>query len=134
MTGDEFSSLNVMVIEDEAFSQQVVAKVLEKVGVASVTAAKDGAEALEMLSRAKPKIDLVICDIEMPVMGGYEFVRQVRFGTVPGYKDISIIMLTGKDTDENTQRALLHRINGFLVKPARPKTLGDTIRRALKNN
>ncbi len=131
MTGDEFSSLNVMAVEDEAFSQKVIAKVLEEVGVASVTVAGNGAEALDKLAQAEPKIDLVVCDIEMPEMGGYEFVRQVRYGAVPGYKDLPIIMLTGKDTDLNTQRALIHKINGFLVKPAQPNTLGNTIRRAL---
>ena len=131
MTGDEFSSLNVMAVEDEAFSVKVLEKVLEKIGVASVTVAGNGAEAMEKLSEAEPKIDLVICDIEMPEMGGYEFVRQVRFGAVPGYKDIPVIMLTGKDTDENTQKALIYKINGFLVKPAQPDTLGNTIRRAL---
>ena len=131
MTGDEFSSLNVMAVEDEAFSQKVIAKVLEEVGVASVTLAGNGAEALDKLAQAEPKIDLVVCDIEMPEMGGYEFVRQVRYGAVPGYKDLPIIMLTGKDTDLNTQRALIHKINGFLVKPAQPNTLGKTIRRAL---
>ncbi len=131
MTGDEFSSLNVMAVEDEAFSQKVIAKVLEEVGVASVTVAGNGAEALDKLAHAEPKIDLVVCDIEMPEMGGYEFVRQVRYGAVPGYKDLPIIMLTGKDTDLNTQRALIHKINGFLVKPAQPDILADTIRRAL---
>ena len=131
MNGGDFSSLNVMAVEDESFSQTVLAKVLEEVGVASVTVAENGAEALDKLAQAEPKIDLVVCDIEMPEMGGYEFVRQVRYGAVPGYKDIPVIMLTGKDTDLNTQRALIHKINGFLVKPAQPNTLGDTIRRAL---
>ncbi len=131
MASDEFSSLNVMAVEDEAFSQKVIAKVLEEVGVASVTVAGNGAEALDKLAQAEPKIDLVVCDIEMPEMGGYEFVRQVRYGAVPGYKDLPIIMLTGKDTDLNTQRALIHKINGFLAKPAQPDTLGNTIRRAL---
>ena len=131
MNGGDFSSLNVLSVEDESFSQTVLAKVLEEVGVASVTVAENGAEALDKLAQAKPKIDLVICDIEMPEMGGYEFVRQIRYGVVPGYKDIPVIMLTGKDTDVNTQRALIHKINGFLVKPAKPDTLGNTIRRAL---
>ncbi len=131
MSDDEFAYLNVMAVEDEAFSQKVIAKVLEEVGVASVTVAGNGAEALDKLAQAEPKIDLVVCDIEMPEMGGYEFVRQVRYGAVPGYKDLPIIMLTGKDTDLNKQRALIHKINGFLVKPAQPDTLGNTIRRAL---
>ena len=64
-------------------------------------------------------------------MCGYEFVRQVRYGAVPGYKDIPIIMLTGKDTDKNARKARIHKISGFLVKPAKPNTLTNAIRHAL---
>ena len=63
-------------------------------------------------------------------MGGYEFVRKVRFGAIPSYKDIPIIMLTGKDTDKNVQSARIHKIDGFLVKPAKAEPLKAAIRRA----
>ena len=131
MTSDDFSSLNVMAVEDEAFARKVIAKVLEEVGVAAVTVAVNGAEALDKLAGAEPKIHLIVCDIEMPEMGGYEFVRQVRYGAVPGYTDIPIIMLTGKDTDKNARKARIHKISGFLVKPAKPNTLTNAIRHAL---
>ncbi|MCH7937231.1 MAG: response regulator [Proteobacteria bacterium] len=131
MSGQEIASLNVMTVEDEAFSQQVIAKVLEEVGVASVTVAGNGAEALDKLAGADSKIHFIVCDIEMPEMGGYEFIRQVCYGAVPGCKDIPIIMLTGKDTDKNAQKARIHKISGFLVKPAKPNTLTNAIRHAL---
>ena len=131
MSGQEIASLNVMTVEDEAFSQKVIAKVLEEVGVASVTVAGNGAEAITKLAQAEPKIHLIVCDIEMPEMGGYEFVRRVRYGAVPGYKDIPVIMLTGKDTDKNAQKARIHKISGFLVKPPRANTLRNAIRHAL---
>ena len=131
MTDDDFTFLNVMAVEDEAFSQEVVSRVLDEVGMASVTIAENGADALAKLAKADPKIDLIICDIEMPEMGGFEFVRQIRFGALPEYKDVPIVMLTGKDTDKNTQKARIHRINGFLVKPPKANTLKYAIRHAL---
>lgn len=131
MSDQEIASLNVMTIEDEAFSQHVVSRVLEEIGMASVTIAENGADALAKLAGADPKIDLVICDIEMPEMNGFEFVRRVRYGAVPGYKDIPVIMLTGKDTDKNAQKARIHKISGFLVKPPRANTLRNAIRHAL---
>ncbi len=53
----------------------------------------------------------------MPEMTGYEFVRQVRYGTVPRFKDVPILILTGQATEKNVQRAQTHKINGFVTKP-----------------
>ncbi len=52
-------------------------------------------------------------------------------GASPGYQDVPIVMLTGKDTDKNAQSARIHNINGFLVKPAKANTLRNAIRHAL---
>ncbi|NQU62313.1 MAG: response regulator [Rhodospirillales bacterium] len=131
MTDGEFAALNVMAIEDEAFSQKVISELLKSIGVGSVTVADNGADALVKLAGAEPKIGLIICDIEMPEMGGFEFVRQVRYGSVDGYKDVPIVMLTGKDTDKNAQNARIHKINGFLVKPPKANTMTNVIRHAL---
>ncbi len=131
MADDEFAALNVMVIEDEAFTQEVVSNILQTFGVNSVIVCENGADALTRLAGAEAKIDIAVCDIEMPEMNGYEFVRKVRFGAVPGYKDLPVIMLTGKDTDKNVQSARIHKIDGFLVKPAKAEPLKAAIRRVL---
>ncbi len=130
MADGEFASLNVMAIEDEAFTREAITKLLESIGVNSVTIAENGADALTQLAEADAKIHLIICDIEMPEMGGYEFVRKVRYGAVADYKDVPVIMLTGKDTDKNVQSARIHKIDGFLVKPAKAEPLKAAIRRA----
>lgn len=131
MTTAEFKSLNVMAVEDEAFSRKVVSELLNTIGVNSVTVAETGADALAKLDGESPSIGLIICDIVMPEMDGYEFVRKVRFGAVPKYKDVPIIMLTGKDTDKNAQSARIHKVSGFLVKPPKATTLKAAIRHAL---
>lgn len=132
MAEPEFAHLNVMVVEDEAFSQSLVARLLDNLGVASVTVAANGSEALAKLESGDVHIDLVICDIEMPEMGGFELTRRIRFGAVPSYKDVPVVMLTGKDTDKNAQQARIHRISGFLVKPAKLNTLKIAIQHALE--
>jgi len=131
MAESEFARLNVMVVEDEAFSQSLVARLLESLGVASVALAANGADALSKLATAEARVDVLICDIEMPEMGGFELVRRVRFGAVPGYKDLPVVMLTGKDTDKNAQNARIHRVSGFLIKPPKINTLKNAIRHAL---
>ena len=64
-------------------------------------------------------------------MGGYKFVRRVRYGTTPEYKNLPIIILTSKDTDSNVEKARSHKIDGFIVKPPKRDDLDRHIRRLL---
>ena len=50
-------------------------------------------------------------------MSGYEFVRMLRYGTVPRLKDLPVLMLTGHDTPKNLRHTRTHRIDGFLLQP-----------------
>ena len=112
-----FGSTSVLVLEDEEFLQQMVARILDTMGVANVVVAGNGVEAIEHLNDEKSSIDLIICDIEMPGMDGWEFVHKLRFGDVPRYKKVPILMLTGVDTPKNIRRGKYHKIDAFLVKP-----------------
>ena len=126
-----FSSVNVMVVDDEEFAQRFVTRILGMLGTGEVLTADNGADALEKLAETDVAIDLIISDIEMPEVDGYEFVRKVRYGAVPKYKDVPILILTGKDTDENAQKARFHKINGFIVKPPNAEDLERALRKAL---
>lgn len=117
MTSDMFGSITVLVVEDEEFSQRVVTRLLSTIGVGRAVTANNGDEALKVLESADEPIDLIISDIEMPGMDGFELTRKIRYGVVPQYKDIPILMLTGHDTDKNVRKGRVHRIDGFVVKP-----------------
>ena len=123
VAGGEFSSINVLVLEDEPFLQKMVARILDKMGIANVVVAGDGTEAIEHLNDENSSIDLILCDIEMPGMDGWQFVHTLRFGEVPRYKNVPILMLTGADTPKNVRRGTYHKIDAFLVKPLDPDTL-----------
>jgi len=131
MAEDAFKYLKVLVVDDEDYSQQLVVLVLEKLGVSNVSVARNGKHALEILGSALEPFDLVISDIEMPEMGGFELARMIRYGTVPQYKDIPILMLTGHSTEENVQKGRIHRIQGFIVKPPSADVLKKYMTRAL---
>ncbi len=131
MNEPEFAQLNVMAIDDEEFARGLITRVLEMIGVGSVLTAENGIDALAQLERTELAVDLVISDIEMPEMNGYEFVRRLRYGAVPHYKELPVIMLTGKDTEKNVRSARIHKISGFVVKPPEVNTLKDHMRRAL---
>ncbi len=118
MTDNTFGSAKVMIVDNEAFSRKYVTRILEAIGIGAIETALSGASALARLAELDADVHLVICDIEMPEMNGYEFVRRVRYGTVPRYKDVPILILTGHSTEKNVQRAHTHKINGFVTKPA----------------
>ena len=118
MVQKNLSSLVILLIDDEPVSLKYSSRILNQIGIGDIVTAENGVEALDILRAKGTAFDVVICDIEMPEMDGFEFVRRIRYGTVPKFKDIPIFMLTGRDTDDNAQRARFHKINGFIVKPA----------------
>ena len=132
MSEESLGSVHILVVEDEAFSLEAIRKVLNNIGATSVATASNGADALKLLEDADCNLDLIICDIEMPEMSGYEFVRMLRYGTVPRFKDLPVLMLTGHDTPKNLRRARTHKIDGFLVKPPTAESLRRGILDALK--
>ena len=122
MAISRLDSISVLVVEDDAFFQKVISKILNSIGVASVVVTGNGEEALKHLGKADSSIDIVISDIDMPEMTGWEFVRAIRDGTVPNYEDIPILMLTGLNSDY-TMPGRQHRIDGFITKPTTPDRL-----------
>jgi two-component system, chemotaxis family, chemotaxis protein CheY len=131
MVYNPLQSLNVLVIEDQDVAQLMVQRVLKTIGVENLTVASNGVEGIDALTNAEPMIDLVICDINMPEMGGYEFVRRVRLGAVPGSEDLPVLILTGDESDANVQNAKIHKFHSFIVKPADADTLRNQMLHAL---
>jgi two-component system chemotaxis response regulator CheY len=135
MSDGKNTSLNILVVDDEEFSRKFLGRVLESIGITNTTSAVNGEEALKALQSLDDnhheRIDLIICDIEMPNMSGYELVRRLRYGEIPAYKNIPIIMLTGKDSDKNVRSARIHKIGGFLIKPPQAEPLKLMIEQCL---
>ena len=121
----------MLLVEDEQFSARLVERILGMIGVGNVVLAENGRIAIEAIEASDTAFDVVISDVMMPEMDGYEFVRQVRASRVGIAADIPIILLTGVQTDEDIQRGRLPRINGFVQKPPKFGDLYDAITDAL---
>jgi len=101
-----------MVVDDSVSIRQVVSRLMEDQGW-KVTAAKDGIDALERLRVFRP--DLIVLDIEMPRMNGYEFLSALRAESA--YKDIPVVMLTSRTAAKHRDKAIALGARGFIVKP-----------------
>jgi chemosensory pili system protein ChpA (sensor histidine kinase/response regulator) len=100
---------------------------LERSGLRVVTA-KDGMDAVSLLQDNKP--DIILLDIEMPRMDGYEFAAHVR--NDERVSDVPIIMITSRVGDKHRARAIEIGVNDYLGKPYQDEQLLDAIQRLLE--
>ncbi|MBQ9300727.1 MAG: response regulator transcription factor [Clostridia bacterium] len=100
----------VLVVEDDRELRGLFRRVLEKNGYEALEAA-DGQEALDVLDRQY--IDLIISDIMMPVMDGYELVRSLRDAGIA----IPVLMITAKDAFDDMRRGFLSGTDDYMIKP-----------------
>ena len=83
-----------------------------------VDTAENGAEAVEKVKNSKPgNYDLVLMDVQMPIMNGYEATRQIRALDDPALAGITILAMTANAFDEDRKEALECGMDGFLSKP-----------------
>jgi chemosensory pili system protein ChpA (sensor histidine kinase/response regulator) len=104
--------MEIMVIDDSVSIRKVVSRLMEDQGW-KVQTAKDGIDALEKLRESKP--DLIVLDIEMPRMNGYEFLGALK--SQSAYQDIPVVMLTSRNAAKHRDKAKALGAKGFVVKP-----------------
>jgi CheY-like chemotaxis protein len=135
VTGDvsapALSGVRILVVEDDPDSREVAALILSNHG-ARVCAVAGGKEGLESLGESPP--DIVISDIGMPEMDGYEFIRAVR--TLPPARGgaVPAIALTAFTQQIDRQRAFEAGFEGYLCKPTNPTSLITAIQDVLKRS
>jgi two-component system chemotaxis response regulator CheY len=110
---------NILVVEDSPTMRQLISFAMKRISGSKVIEATDGVDALKKIS--SEKIDLILCDINMPVMDGLKLVSLVRGN--PSYKDIPIIMITTEGAEEDRKRALAIGANAYLPKPIQTQEL-----------
>ncbi|MBA1148358.1 Hpt domain-containing protein [Ectothiorhodospiraceae bacterium WFHF3C12] len=113
----------VMVVDDSITMRKVATRLLERNNMNVVTA-KDGVDAVSTLQESLP--DVMLLDIEMPRMDGYELATHMRNDS--RLKDVPIIMITSRTGEKHRQRALEIGVNRYLGKPYQEGELLETIR------
>lgn len=119
--------LNVMIVDDSLSVRRVVANLVKNNGWTPLQA-KDGLEALEMLQHIDHKPDVILMDIEMPRMDGFELTATLR--SQPDYFKTPIVMLTSRAGEKHRNKALSLGATHYLVKPYQEETLLSILRRS----
>jgi two-component system, chemotaxis family, chemotaxis protein CheY len=110
---------NILVVEDSPTMRQLISFAMKRIPGSQVIEATDGVDALKKMSA--DKVDLILCDINMPVMDGLKLVSLVRGN--PAYKDIPVIIITTEGAEEDRKRALSIGANAYLTKPIQTQEL-----------
>jgi len=118
--------LHVLIVDDSDINLEVTKRILEKSG-AEVSLAGNGLEAFEMLRESPHQFDVVLMDVQMPVLDGHQATRRIR--TELGLVDLPIIALTAGALSSERQRALAAGMDDFIVKPFDSRTLAQSILR-----
>ncbi|MDH3779203.1 MAG: response regulator, partial [Gammaproteobacteria bacterium] len=116
-----------LVVDDSITVRRVTERFLHRSGL-RVETAKDGLDAISVMQDHKP--DVILLDIEMPRMDGYEFASHVR--NDPRVADVPIIMITSRVGDKHRARAIELGVNDYLGKPYQDSQLLEAIRRQLE--
>ena len=114
--------LLVLVVDDSVTVRKVTSRLLERNGMNVITA-KDGVDAMSVLEEHTP--DLMLLDIEMPRMDGFEVATRVR--NDPRLKDLPIIMITSRTGQKHQNRAMAIGVNDYLGKPYQESVLLERI-------
>ena len=128
-----YEKLSILLVDAEQFIRELVARLLREMGVKTVIMAGDGDVAIKKLSAAGGRIDLMILDLEMPKMNGFQVVQKVRQGDNDLKKDMPIIILTGHGQEDAVKKAVNLGVHGFMVKPMSRDVLEKRITQAMSS-
>ncbi|MDQ3073348.1 MAG: response regulator, partial [Bacteroidota bacterium] len=114
LTPAELSHLRVLLVEDNPVNRLLVQKVLQNYGI-KLQMAENGQEALEKL--VDEEFDVILMDIQMPLMDGYEATRLIRKHFIPPKRDVPIIAITAHALSDEIEQCLRSGMNDYITKP-----------------
>jgi twitching motility two-component system response regulator PilH len=120
---------NVLVVEDSPPQREMITNLLKENGM-EVTTANDGVEALEQIKGFRP--DIVVMDIVMPRMNGYELCRHLKRD--PQTKEVPVVMCSTKGEDFDRHWGMKQGADAYIAKPFQPQELIGTVRQLLRKS
>lgn len=126
----DFSQMNVLIVDDTALMRAMHKKNLIELGFAekNISQAENGQAGfvrLQSFYQKKTKVDLIVCDWDMPEVTGLEFLKKVR--SVSLTKDITFLMVTGHDKKEDYAKVAQSGVSGIILKPFKPEVFQQKV-------
>ncbi|TFG89110.1 MAG: response regulator [Candidatus Atribacteria bacterium] len=117
---------SLMIVDDSATMRKIIMRTVRMSGLefSNIEEAGNGAEAIAKLS-ASPS-DIVLCDVNMPEMGGLEMVKKVR-QELPGCAATKIVMVSTESSQELIDGVIKDGANGYVTKPFTPEKFQETL-------
>jgi CheY-like chemotaxis protein/HPt (histidine-containing phosphotransfer) domain-containing protein len=122
--------IRILLVDDNRVNQFLGKRLLKNIGIENVDLCSNGTDALKKISEVK--YDVLLTDIEMPGMNGYELSKAVR--AQEQLKHLLIIALTGNASDDDKAQALESGINVFITKPYSPEELLSVLKKYFQND
>ncbi len=127
-----FEGKKILLVEDNELNQEIAVEILQETGFI-LDVADDGAVAVEMMKNAEAgQYDLILMDIQMPIMNGYDATRKIRALDRPEIANIPIIAMTANAFDEDKKLAMDAGMNGHIAKPIDIPVLLEVLQEILK--
>ncbi|MDR2590624.1 MAG: response regulator, partial [Oscillospiraceae bacterium] len=133
LTSDMFNDKNILLAEDIEINREIIISLLDPLNI-KVDVAENGIDAVEMFTLSPDKYDLILMDLQMPEMDGYEATRTIRALDVPNAKTIPIIAMTANIFKDDIEACLAAGMNGHLGKPLDVDKMMDIFREYLRDN
>ena len=121
------SSYNVLIVEDSPTMRQLIVFALKRIRGLNIVEAGDGVDGLKKLSATK--FDMILTDINMPIMDGLKLVSLVR--SDPNYAAVPIVIITTEGANEDKERAIALGANAYITKPIQTTQILDVAKRLL---
>ena len=122
------TDMKFLIVDDFSTMRRIVRGLLKEMGCNNADEAEDGAIALQMLKAQK--FDVVVCDINMPNMNGFEFLKAVRADD--SLKHIPVLMVTAEARKEDIVLAAQTGASGYIVKPFTKATLEEKVQKIMQ--
>ena len=120
-------NMKVLVVDDFATMRRILRNILKQIGFKNIIEADDGKSALKELK--KEKVDLILCDWNMPEMSGLELLTMMK--SDDELKDIPFVMVTAEATKESILEAVNAGVDSYIIKPFTAETIGEKLKKLL---
>jgi two-component system, chemotaxis family, chemotaxis protein CheY len=119
------NSVRTLIVDDSSVMRKIVERSLRQAGIdlTEVLQAGNGAEAMAVLQ--EHPVDLILCDINMPVMDGLEFIKQLA--GIPNAKGVPVVMITTEGSEAHVVEALSAGARGYIRKPFTPEQVKEHV-------